>query len=221
MRRMRLTCFLWLAAALAACGRDSKPKSNAEAPMSDRAPSRPPPPSSTPAAAPAQPVDRELTITERNASAKLRVKVPASWSATEVSVVLRDEYQEAVAGVQFTVICNASCGDEDIARLPQVIDQTFETRARPNVNTGDPAMDAVRLKVEVIEQGDVPDGKFRVARITKPAGVQGPYREQLYAVCVRGKQGVKVVAAQAWAPLDREQELGPIIVNACKTFEIL
>jgi len=177
------------------------------------------PPSTLDAAA--QAVDRDMDIAGLNASARVRVRLPASWIASEVSIVLRDQYQEAIAGVQFTVICNAGCGDDDIARMPQVVDQTFETRVRPNVNTGDPAMDAVRLKLEVVDQGDVPGGKFRVARVTRPAGLQGPYRDELYAVCVRAKRGAKVVEAQAWAPLAREQELGPVIVTACKTFEIL
>lgn len=77
------------------------------------------------------------------------------------------------------------------------------------------------MNLEVVDQGDVPDGKFRVGRITKPADLQGPYRNQLYAVCARARPGSKIVAAQAWAPLAREAELGPIIVAACKTFEIL
>jgi hypothetical protein len=166
-------------------------------------------------------VDRELAIHDLNASAKVRVKLPAAWTEAPLSIVLRDEFQEAIAGVQFTVICDAGCGDAELARAAEVVEQTFETRARPNVNTGDPVMDAVRLKVEVVEQGDVAGGKVRVARITKPAGLEGPYREQLYAVCVRGEKGAKIVAAQAWAPLDRQGDLGPLIVTACKTFEIV
>ena len=185
---------------------------------------RPPTPPAAPsaaAAAAAPAVDRELDVKEPSASAKVRVKLPASWSANELSIVLRDEFNEAIAGVQFTVICNQGCTDDDIARMPKVLEQTFETKARPNVNTGDPAMDAVRLDVAVVEDGELAAGKFRVALVAKPAGLKGPYREQLYAVCVRAKPGAKVVAAQALAPVDRERDLGPVIVNACKTFEIL
>ncbi len=148
------------------------------------------------------------------------MNVPTAWTNSTLSAVLRDEYGEAIAGIQFTVICNDQCGDDQIANMPKVINETFETRARPNLNTGDAVLDAVRLNVELVEEGDVPDGKFRIARVTKPAGLQGPYREQLYGVCVRAKKGAKIVAAQAWAPVGRA-ELGPVIVNACKTFEIL
>ena len=211
--------------ALGACGRDTTTKPKQEVAMSAQGTGQPPKPPTTPpapasaAAAPA--VDRELDVKDSNASAKVRVKLPASWSAGDLQIVLRDEFNEAIAGVQFTVTCDQACGDAEIAQIPKLVDQTFETRARPNLNTGDPALDAVRLNVAVVEQGDVPSGKFRVARVTKPAGLDGPYREQLYAVCVRAKPGAKVVAAQAWAPIDRERDLGAIIVTACKTFEIL
>lgn len=178
-------------------------------------------PSPKPVGDDAQPTGRELQITGPNASARVRVKLPASWEASETQLVLRDESKEAIAGVQFTVVCDAGCDDEDLAKIPQIVDQTFETKARPNINTGDPAMDALRMNVDLIAQGDLPDGKFRVARMTKPADARGPYRDQLYAVCVRAKMGAKVVAAQAWAPLDQEAGLGAMIVSACKTFEIL
>lgn len=214
-----------LAAALAACGRESKPKPSQEAPVPNHDDPRPTPPAGQPAPPAAAPagsvVDRELDVTSVNLRARVRVKVPAAWTVSGLQVVLRDEYQEAIAGVQFTVTCDGTCGDDEVAKLPQLVDQTFETRTRPNIGTGDPALDAVRMNLEVVDQGDVPNGKFRVGRITKPADLQGPYRNQLYAVCARARPGSKIVAAQAWAPLAREAELGPVIVAACKTFEIL
>ncbi|HEX3475981.1 MAG TPA: hypothetical protein VHT91_13235 [Kofleriaceae bacterium] len=221
---MRTIWCVSLAAALAACGRESKPRASQEAPVPNHDDHSAPPPAGQPAApaAPAAPaVDRELDVASVNLRARVRVKVPATWTVSGLQVVLRDQYQEAIAGVQFTVTCDGACGDDEIAKLPQLVDQTFETRSRPNIGTGDPALDAVRMKVEIVDQGDVPNGKFRVGRITKPADVQGPYRNQLYAVCARAKPGSKIVAAQAWAPLDKEAELGPVIVAACKTFEIL
>jgi hypothetical protein len=212
-----------LAAALAACGRESKLKASQEAPVPnhDDHPATPSAGQPTPAAPAGAAVDRELDVTSVNLRAWVRVKVPAAWTVSGLQVVLRDESQEAIAGVQFTVTCDGACGDDEIAKLPQIVDHTFETRTRPNIGTGDPARDAVRLNLEVVDQGDVPDGKFRVGRITRPADLQGPYRNQLYAVCARARPGSKIVAAQAWAPLDKEAELGPVIVAACKTFEIL
>lgn len=185
------------------------------------APAPAPTPTPVPVGAGAQLADRELEIVEPSARARVRIKLPASWEVHETQLVLRDELKEAVAGVQFTVVCDEGCGDEELAKIPQILDRTFETKTRPNLGTGDPALDALRMNVELIAEGDLPDGKFRAARVTRPAGARGPYRDQLYAVCVRARKGAKVVAAQAWAPLDKEAELGEVIVTACKTFEIL
>lgn len=161
---------------------------------------------------------REMTLP---GGGKVRVKLPASWSQRAQSIVLENESREAVAGVQFDVVCEKDCSDEDIARFGSIVDSTFDTRVRPNINTGDPKMDAVRLDLALVEEGELPDGRFRVARITRPAGLEGPYREELYAVCVRGQPGGQAMAAQGWVPLASEAELGPLMVEACKTFEIV
>lgn len=161
---------------------------------------------------------REVEVTGANFTARVRVALPAAWQLSPNGIVLRDASQEAIAGVEFTPICEAACEPDQIT---SVLDGTLERRGRPNLNTGDPALDAVRLHLEILERRDLPDGKLAVARVTKPAGLEGPYREQLYAVCVRAKPGGRVVAAQAWAPLDREAELRTVLVDACTRFEIL
>jgi hypothetical protein len=109
----------------------------------------------------------------------------------------------------------------DLLWLLDDADSTVEGKARPNINTGDPALDKVRLDLAAVDEGKLGDGVFRVVRVTRPEGLEGPYREELVAVCVRGARGGPAVAAQGWAPIGREAELGPIIVAACKTFEIL
>jgi len=207
-----LVAKLLVMAALAACERGPRTTSNKEASMSAHTGNRP---TQAPAA-----LDREIEVSHAGGSARLRVTLPASWTTEATSIVLRDEYQEAIAGIQFTVICDAQCSDDDIARLPHAVDEAIAARARPNVGTGDPEMDAVRLDVADVERAVVPGGHVRVVRVTRPAGLEGPYREQLYAVCARAKLGAKAVIAQAWAPLAREGELGPVITHACKTFEI-
>src|SRR5262245_54951344 len=173
----------------------------------------PPPPPST--------IARDVQVSSPGGDqATVRVAVPAAWVPRNSSAVLENEYREAIAGVQFTIICNAGCTDADLARMPAIVDGTIERRARPNVNTGDPALDAVRLEIADVDGGALPDGTFRVARVRKPAGKSWPIADQLVAVCVRGRRGGKVIAVQAWAPLEREQELGPVLVAAGKGFEI-
>ncbi|HKE18153.1 MAG TPA: hypothetical protein VKB80_24920 [Kofleriaceae bacterium] len=171
-----------------------------------------------PAAGKAEPAAaRELALPS---GGRVRVALPASWVPRASSIVLENETREAVAGVQFDVVADKAT-EEDISRFAVVADSTIDGKARPNINTGDPAMDAVRLDVAEVERGKLADGVFRVARVTRPAGLEGPYREELVACCVRGARGQPAVAAQAWAPIAREAELGPVVVAACKGFEIL
>lgn len=226
-RHVKVALFVVLAAS---CSKKSADKSDDKGAAM---PSAKEPAQTDPAAAPAgsagapatpgaEPAMREMAVPSlRGGKGRVRVKLPASWTQRPQSIVLENEVREAEAGVQFDVICEDACKADDIARFPSIIDSTFKNQVQPNVGTGDPAMDAVRLDLKIVEEGEVPDGRFRIGRVTKPAGLQGPYREQLYAVCVKGREGEPAVSAQAWAPIAREAELGPIIVDACKTFEIV
>lgn len=174
-----------------------------------------------PIAAPAAAIAREVDVASiHGEGARVRVHLPASWTARESALVL-EESRESIAGVQFDMICEKACGADDIARFPAIVDSTFETAVRPNINSGDPKLDAVRLDMIVVEEGELPDGRFAIARITRPKGLEGPYREKLVVVSVRGRHGEPAVGAQGWAPIEREADLGPILVEACRTFEIL
>jgi hypothetical protein len=219
----------FLGLALVACDRGpaarearAVPKSADRGPAATGAPVAEKPAEKAAAAKPAAGTEeaaaaRELALPS---GGRVRVALPASWVPRASSIVLENESREAVAGVQFDVVADKA-SEEDISRFAVVADSTVDGKARPNINTGDPAMDAVRLDVTAIDRGGLADGVFRVARITRPAGLEGPYREELVAVCVRGASRQPAVAAQAWAPIAREAELGPVIVAACKGFEIL
>lgn len=208
----------------AACGKESaKPKEDPVPSNGKNGGAKTPAPAADAAPAPsADPVDREVEVTSIHGDgARVRVRVPASWEERESRFVLTNEFGETVAAVQFSVMFESGASADDIARFPAIVDSGFEGKLRPNLNSGDPKLDAVRLELAVVEEGDLPDGRFKVGRITKPAGAEGPYREVLQASCIRGTKGGKAVAVQGWVPLDREQELGPMVVEACKTFAIV
>src|SRR4029077_9701529 len=93
-------------ARLAAGGGDAKPKAREEAavPKHDDHPASPVAGAAAPAAPPGSaPAGgggaRELDVASVNLHARVRVKVPAAWTISGLQVVLRDEFQEAVAGV--------------------------------------------------------------------------------------------------------------------------
>jgi hypothetical protein len=154
---------------------------------------------------------------------KVRVKVPGDFTATPYGASAKNQYGEAESGVDFTVTCDGECTP---AKLPDVLAKLVahgpESASKPNFNTGDPKLDAVRLDVATLDHGDIPGGKFIVYRVTKPKDLEGPYREAYHALCGKMLPGNdRFIYAQAWTSIAAEKTVGPAIVEACKTFELL
>jgi hypothetical protein len=210
---MRQMTVLGLALA-AACGKSEPPKPAA-------APAKPAPAAP---AAPAAVAARELTITmPAGATAKVKVRVPSDWKDDTNGASTRNSYGEVAAGVSFSVTCDGSCAAADLpGNLARLVAGAPERAATPNANTGDPKLDAVRLTVEKLEEGDLPDGKHVVMRVTKPAGLEGPYPQGLVAVCARLHPAKdRFVVARAFVTLESEKDLGAAAREACKTFAVL
>jgi hypothetical protein len=175
-------------------------------------------------------VARTLTVTTpAGATANVTITVPAAWTATTNGYGVKDEYGETTAGVELDVTCNGDCAASALGKnLADLIGGVAANEAQPNVGTGDPTLDAVRLDVKTVDQGDLTDagpefaaGKFVVVRVTKPAGLDGPYPEQLVAVCGRVHPNKdRLVIAKAFVGVDQEKDLGPAIIDACKSFTI-
>jgi hypothetical protein len=205
------------ALALAACACSRQPPATPTA--ADAAPAVR---AAAPDARPSGPIARDLSITTpAGNTARVKVTVPADWTVSAYGATLRNGSGESVAGVEFMPTCDGDC-TKAAQNLETRIEGSPEGAARPNLNTGNPELDAVRLDVAVLDKGDLPDGKYVVMRITKPAGLQGPYREQVKAVCARLVPAKdRFLLATAWAPVAEEKTLGPAAIAACKTFEIL
>lgn len=104
------------------------------------------------------------------------------------------------------------------------LDSWFAARQKkwevPNTGTGKAELDDVRQKVDVVEEGALEGGKFRLLRVNKPAA-EGPYPNLLVADCVKKRPGESFyLHAFAWAPVEAEKtELWPLLVKACKTMK--
>jgi hypothetical protein len=173
---------------------------------------------------PVGPVAREFEVkTPAGNTAKLKATVPSDWKPSAFGYGMKDEYGETIAGVEGNVTCDGSCTEPDLsANLAKLVERSPESASKPNYNTGDPKLDAVRLDVAKLESGDFPDGKWVLYKVTKPAGLEGPYREHVRATCARLHPGKdRFVVLSAWAPAAKEKELGPVILAACKSLEVL
>jgi hypothetical protein len=212
-------------AVLATCGKTepAAPKAPAATEPAPKPPAATEPAPKPPAPAQPAPELRELTVTSAGSTAKVRVKVPASWRAEASGAGVRNAYGEQVAGIGFTVTCDGSCAAAELpGHLARLVGAAPESEARPNYNTGDPKLDAVRLDVEKLDEGDLPDGKRIVLRVRKPAGLEGPYPQGLVAVCARLHPARdRFVVAHARVALEAEKEWATAATEACRTFEVL
>jgi hypothetical protein len=144
-----------------------------------------------------------------------RVTVPEDWPCNERGCFVRNSWGEAVIGIELIVLPGARDG------LDRMIDELPETERRPNTGTGDPALDAVRLDVTLVDRGELPDGAYSVVRVTRPHGVAGPYRDRLVARCARMEpSGKRFVYATAWSWLVHEPHHGPAVIAACKSLQL-
>ncbi|HKA88052.1 MAG TPA: hypothetical protein VKE22_10315 [Haliangiales bacterium] len=196
------------AAALAACAKETVS----------------PPPADKPAPPPAQPAPpqletRDIVVKHVDDQAAVRARVPSDWVGSGQSFRPPRE-MDGYPILAFDITCNGAC---DAATLPKnlvaLVKGTATGAARPNLNTGDPALDAVRLDAAVVDEGEWKDGGYQAVRVTRPAGLTGPYRDELVARCARTHPGVGAfVHAFVRAPVSAEKTLWPLLLEACKTW---
>lgn len=150
---------------------------------------------------------------------KLTLTAPADWKPDSDGALVRNEFGEAETGIEFTATCGGDC-TRARNNLDATVDGFADAKRKPNVSS-DPELDKVRLDVAIVEQGKLDDGKYVFVRVTKPATVNGPYREQLVGVCARMVPGKDYfVYATAWTPISKQQALGTAVMAACKTFAL-
>jgi hypothetical protein len=163
--------------------------------------------------------ERSIEVKNLSDTLTLKVKVPVGWTG-ETSFRPKDDLGDRL--LSFEAGCDGSCAAKDLPKnLDKLIAKAPDGAAKPNLNTGDPKLDAVRLDVKVIEKGDLADGKFVVYQVSKPAGLDGPYPEGLRARCgVYRKGDPAFVVVNAKAPAADEKTLWPLLVEACKGLSV-
>jgi hypothetical protein len=196
--------------ALTACAKETAPPPPAPAPKPD-APR---------AAAPPHVETREIDVKHFDDLALVRARVPSDWVGTGQSFAPPTP-TDGYPVLELDITCNGGCDAKSLPpNMTALVKSTATGAARPNYNTGDPALDAVRLDVAVVDEGDSQDGVYQAVRVTKPASVTGPYRDEFVARCARlhGDQSAFVYAFVR-APVSAEKTFWPLLLEACKTWE--
>lgn len=122
--------------------------------------------------------------------------------------------------IQFTTSCGGSC---DAAAIPANIEKAIQgikdVLARPNINTGDAELDAIRADVEVLlEEKYEGDGWILAAAVTYPEELSSAqYVARIVIHAFRHHPGDKFfIQTTAHASIDQKDELLAVLTAACR-----
>jgi hypothetical protein len=236
---MRITIAVSLAVLGSACGnkKDAAPASgSATAPPVVKAPA----PADAAAAAidagfvvwPATLEDRSVSIEWHDMKATLTGRVPVGWiSRSAGSFTIPDggnpsPMQPSIGYAFGGISCNGECDDKDMQNsMTDMWKSTEKGYAQVSYNSGNERMDNMKLDVKTLDEGVFTDGKYKAGRykavkVTRPADAQDvpAFMERLEAECVRHRKGDKFyIVATIVMPMQYEQTLWPLMLEACKT----
>jgi hypothetical protein len=133
------------------------------------------------------------------------------------------EYGSTTGYIQFTPTCGGGCTEKEMTQaVADTIAHAPVQDAQPNLNTGDPKLDAERLDVKTIGSGDLDaGGKYVEYTVAKPPGVTGPYPVGYKALCIKWAPTKEYyVTAQVYAD-ETHADLRAPLLAACKGFTIV
>jgi hypothetical protein len=212
---------------LLACG---EKKSAPESPPPTPAPNQAPVDAVTPdafAAWPATLEDRPLALEWHSMKTSLTVRVPVGWvnrgpnERSGTYTIPTDNPSPMQPSISYSFgnrscsgVCDATDIKKNVAEMWAAVEKSWGT-----YGTGSPDLEAVKFDVKVLEKGAFPDGSFKAAKITRPAGSPVPaYMDRLQGVCERfRKTDDFYIHVTIIAPLEYETTLWPLLLEACKT----
>ena len=161
------------------------------------------PPSAAPgtSAAPATPIAPTTVALSVEAAggggADVELSVPAGWTRNadfgpDAWAPTAQPDRMYPARFALRVSCGGSCAPDAIPANIDAVFEGFRARAeKPNFNTGDPALDAVRADVTTIFDEALPDGRVAALRVDYSAEVlaSGPYQPDFRIQCLRHRPG--------------------------------
>jgi hypothetical protein len=120
--------------------------------------------------------------------------------------------------------CSGSCHPAAVAQnMVRSFDAFRDSAARPNVNSGDPAKDAIRANVETAAEAELTYGRLLALRVTYSDEIMssGPYRPQLRVLCAWHRPGdAWYLRASLWVDLKEGEAVLPALVEVCKSLEV-
>lgn len=166
---------------------------------------------------------RTVELERGQGEATAVVEVPSTWNESSPGNFRQPDPFDGIWPSHIAVAlggysCQGSCTDDDFERaMAKLFAGRHEHLATPNLNTGDPEKDALRLEVTELSSGEIENGRFVGHEVRKPEGVTGPYFEGSQALCARFRPGDKYyLVTSVAANVGAEDEWFDDLVAACK-----
>ncbi|MBN1225290.1 MAG: hypothetical protein JXB23_18725 [Candidatus Aminicenantes bacterium] len=168
-------------------------------------------------------IDVQIPVSEETLVVK--AQIPAGWVRNPDfggAVFQPEDYADYFYApvIQYQASCAGPC---DPKAIPGNIDKTIqgikETLSRPNINTGDPELDAVRANVDILaDEKFSEDGWILAAAVTYPENLSAAlYIPKIVVHSFRHHEGDGFfVQTTALAELNQKEELLPLFLEACK-----
>lgn len=171
--------------------------------------------------------DETFDINLPNSEDTLTVKarIPATWIRNPdfgTVVFQPKDYEDYFYPpfIQFTISCAGSCDPEAIpGNIENKIKGIIDTLTRPNINTGDPELDAIRANVEILKEEKFSEnGWIFAAVVTYPENLSSAQyvpKVAVHAFCHHPGDAF-FVETNARAHLDQKDDMLNILMAACK-----
>ena len=170
-------------------------------------------------------VNIDIVLPMSEATLQVKAQIPAGWVRNPDfgGIIFQPEdYADYFYAplIQYQTSCAGSCDPKAIpGNIEKAIQGIKETLARPNINTGDPELDAVRANVTIIaDEKFSKDGWITAAAVTYPENLtSAQYVPKIVVHSFLHHQGDGFfVQTTAHAHLNQKNELLSLLIEACK-----
>lgn len=172
-----------------------------------------------------QPESFDIQLPNSEESITVQAAIPATWVRNPQfgAVVFQPENHEDYFYppiIQYQISCAGSCDPNAIpGNIENRIKGIKDTLASPNINTGDPELDAIRANVEILaEEKFSEDGWIIAAAVTYPKHLSSALyipKIVVHTFCHHPGDGF-FVQTTARTDLEQKEELLPVFIKACK-----
>ncbi|MFP4082256.1 MAG: hypothetical protein ACLFVG_05795 [Candidatus Aminicenantes bacterium] len=167
----------------------------------------------------------EIELPNSEDTLTVNARIPATWIRNPdfgTVVFQPKDYEDYFYPpfIQFTISCAGSCDPEAIpGNIEKRIKGIIDTLTRPNINTGDPELDAIRANVDILTEEKFSENDWIFAAVvTYPENLSSvQYVPKVAVHAFRHHPGdAFFVETNARAHLDQKDEMLKILMAACK-----